>query len=736
MLNKLLIISTLALPAAVYGAEFNEELSPDSILEEIVVSGYRLTSPQELNASLTLLGQETIQLSTLEHFEELVQMVPNMNLSGEGSRARYFQLRGVGEREQYEGAPNPSVGYLIDDIDLSGIGGVASLYDVQQIEVLRGPQSARYGSSALAGVIYIQSAPPAEQTSMNVELTAGNDGLLSVGAAVGGRLSDRSSGRLSLHHFKSNAFRDNGYFGRDDTNGREELTARAKLQWSFANDWNALLTGLYMDFDNGYDAWTVRNDDITHTDKPGRDSQKTTAGSLRLSGPLNNRFDLVSITSLADSDIFFSYDGDWGNDDFWQQYGDYVYDYEYINPRERSSLNQEFRLLSSPQGRLFNDSTDWVLGAFWQRLKEDNEISSTGIYDDSGEENFCSPCLTDRQIISEYEADTLAFFGSLDAHLNKKLGLSIGLRYERWEASYDDDWQDINYPGNPPGGNSCTQFDCEPSENMWGGHVALSYDWYKNLKGYARIARGFKAGGFNPSLAALQGVAILGPEFIPYQPEYLWNYELGLKGLWLDGSLSGDLTLFYMDRDNAQLSQSSQQVTFDPNSFVFVTYNGAARASGLEASAVWQINDTWQLHGSLGLLDTKVLESEKTSAVSPNAANRDLAHAPSYTLNIGATYSAASGWFARLDINAIDAFYFDVSHNQRSNAYQLVNLRIGKQWGTWALSAWARNLLDEEYATRGFYFGNEPPLFETTLYTKFGDPRTYGITLSYDFGKR
>jgi outer membrane receptor protein involved in Fe transport len=191
-----------------------------------------------------------------------------------------------------------------------------------------------------------------------------------------------------------------------------------------------------------------------------------------------------------------------------------------------------------------------------------------------------------------------------------------------------------------------------------------------------------------------------------------------------------------MDRKNAQLSQSSQQVSFDPNSFVFVTYNGDARAFGLEASAVWQFNDTWQLHGSLGLLDSKIFESEKTTAVSSNVTDRNLAHAPSYTLNFGATYTAASGWFARLDINAIDAFYFDVSHNQQSDAYQLVNLRVGKQWGAWALSAWARNLFDEDYATRGFYFGNEPPSFENTLYTKFGDPRTYGITLSYDYERR
>ena len=733
MLRKLLVLTVLALPVTTIGAGINEDLSPDPVLEEIVVSGYRLTSPLELDASLSLFDQETIRLATVEHFEELVQMVPNMNLSGEGSRARYFQLRGVGEREQYEGAPNPSVGYIIDDIDLSGIGGVASLYDIQQVEILRGPQSARYGSSALAGVVYVRSTAPSEQTSANVELTAGNDGLFSVGTAVGGRISGRTAGHFSLHYFESNGFRDNDYLGRDDSNGREELTARGKFRWSITEDWEALLSGLYMDFDNGYDAWTVRNDEVTHSNNPGQDSQETWAGSLRIRGSLNDRLDLVSITSLADSEILFSYDGDWGNDDFWQQYGDYVYDYEYINPRERNNLNQELRLLSSPQGRLFNDSTDWVLGVFWQRLKEDNRISSTGTYDDSSEENYCPPCLTDRQINSDYKADSLAFFGSLDTDLGESLGLSIGLRYERWNAKYSDEWQDLNYPGNPPGGNSCTQFDCTPSENLWGGHLAFSYDWHENLRAYARIARGFKAGGFNPSLAALQGVAILGPEFIPYEPEYLWNYETGLKGLWLGGSLSSNLALFYMDRDDAQLSQSSQQVPFDPNSFVFVTYNGDARAYGLEVSMEWRINDAWQLHGSLGLLNTKIRSSDKTIEISPDAVNRDLAHAPPYSLNIGATYTSDAGWFARLDFNAIDAYYFDISHDQQSNAYQLVNMRIGKQWNNWALSAWTRNLFDENYATRGFYFGNEPPLFENTLYTRFGDPRTFGVTLNYDY---
>lgn len=733
MLRPMLLSMLLVFPGLLLGAGKLDRPAPAKTLEEIVVSGYRLMSRLEFDTSLSVYDQQTIKRATTEHFEELVQMVPNMNLSGEGSRARYFQLRGVGEREQYEGAPNPSVGYIIDDIDLSGIGGVASMYDIQQIEILRGPQSARYGSSALAGVVYMRSRDPVAKRSANAELTAGNDGLFSLAAAAGGALSPDLSGRFSLHHFTSNGFRKNVYLGRNDTNGRDELTARGKLRWTFAADWEALLTGLYMNFDDGYDAWSVKNGPIVYTDHPGRDRQETKAGSLRVKGPINPRVDFVSISSLADSDILFSYDGDWGNPDFWKQYGNYRYDYVYTNPRQRSSLNQEFRLLSSPAGRLLHDSTDWVAGVAWQRLEEDNQISSTGIYDDSGAENYCAPCLTDRQISSHYKADSLAIFGSLDTRLNARLALSLGLRYERWDASYRDRWSDINYPGIPPQGNSCSQFDCSPEANMWGGHAAISWNFRADLQAYARIARGFKAGGFNPSLAALQGVAMLGPDYIPYQPESLWNYEVGLKGMLLDGRLSTDLALFTMQRKNAQLSQSSQQVPFDPNSFVFVTYNGNARVYGMEASANWRLNQAWQLHGALGLLDSRIGNSEKTAAVSPGVIGRDLAHAPPYTLNLGLSYADDGGWFGRLDFNAIGAFYFDISHNQKSRAYRLVNLRLGKQWGAWTVSAWGRNIFDVNYATRGFYFGNEPPDFENTLYTKFGDPRSYGISLSYDF---
>lgn len=712
---------------------FAAEEDSDQLLEEIVVSGYRQLAPLATDSSITVLSEATIRQATIANFEELVPLIPNMNLSGEGSRARYFQLRGIGEREQYEGAPNPSVGFFIDDIDLSGIGGVAGLFDIAQVEVLKGPQSARYGASALAGVVYMRSTDPAAEASAAAELTIGSDDLMAASAAIGGALAEAVQAHVSVSGLQQDGFRDNIFLQREDTNGRDELTARAKLNWDINEDWSALLTALYMDFDNGYDAFTVSNDAIMQSDHPGQDTQQTSAGSLRIAGPINDQVGFVSITSLADSDIHFGFDGDWGNDEFWNSYGGYVYDYQYSNPRQRDSLNQEFRMLSSPQGRWFEDSTDWVLGVFWQQLDEDNQVSSTGIYDDSAAENFCAPCLTNRQLDSNFQAETWALFGSLDVQLGEGWSLGLGWRYEHWSADYQDQWSDINYPGQPPGGSSCSQFDCQPDEGLWGGHLSLGYEFSPELRAYARAARGFKAGGFNPSLAALQGVALLGPEFIAYEAETLWNYELGLKGLWLDDALEGELSLFYTDRNDAQLSQSSQQVEFDPNSFVFVTYNGAASVQGLEASLSWQLDEAWNIHAAVGLLDSNISNTAGTAAVSPSAIHRNLAHAPSWNFNLGTSWRHKQGWFARLDWNASDAFYFDISHNQRSQSYGLVNLRLGKQWRDWAISAWGRNIFDEDYATRGFYFGNEPPDFPSTLYTRFGDPAQWGISLEYRY---
>ena len=732
--NRIALALLIAAPLAAYAqgdTEDNDEGAPSDSpyggpgpLEEVVVSEFRRETPLELDTSVTVLGSETVREAALQHFEELVELVPNMNWSGEGSRARYFQLRGVGELEQYEGAPNPSVGFIIDDIDLSGVGGISTVFDINQVDVLRGPQATRFGASALAGLVYVQSAEPSAETSVNAELLAGNEGALGAGAAVGGRLSDALTGRVSLHNYRDDGFYENVYLGRDDTNGRDETNARVKLLWAIGEDWEGKLSLLYADFDNGYDAWSPENGRVVYSDNPGRDEQRTGGASLKFTGPLGQGVDFVSITGYADTAVYFSYDGEWGNPDYWAPIG---YDYSYFNDRERSALTQELRLLSAPGHEIFGGRTQWVAGVYASKLDESNAIDSQGVYDDGV---WCMPCNDHTVLDSRYEARTLAVFGRLDSSLGDRLALNAGLRLERWEADYQDAFEDLVY-----GGGEVVRNGFEPSDTLWGGDVSLNYTLSGGAQLYALLSRGYKAGGFNPSAArALAGLPGGGAGLVSFEPESLLNVEAGLKGLWLDGSLAADLALFWMDRENMQV-RSSAQYTDNPNDFIFITTNAEGRAYGLEASLAWQVSTEWRLHGSLGLLSSEIDDYplEREQDIEGELVGREFAHAPGYTVNLGATWMNAGGWMARLDVNAVDGFYYDYSHDEQADSRVVVNLKAGREWGRFGVHAWVRNLFDEDYTTRGFSFGLEPPWFERTTYTRLGAPRHYGVTLSYRY---
>src|SRR5271156_358054 len=147
----------------------------DDTLDEIVVTAsLRSTSVADLPQSVTVIDRDALQGAGVQHFEDVLGLVPDLNWASGTSRPRFFQLRGIGEVEQYQGAPNPSVGFLIDDIDFSGVGMPATLFDTQQIEVLRGPQATVYGANALAGLISVHTADPSADFSLHGEGTVGD----------------------------------------------------------------------------------------------------------------------------------------------------------------------------------------------------------------------------------------------------------------------------------------------------------------------------------------------------------------------------------------------------------------------------------------------------------------------------------------------------------------------------------------------------------------------------------
>lgn len=677
-------------------------LAQESIEEIIVTADYRERPAAELPAVISILDRQTIDRAAVQHFEELVQLVPNLNWSGDGHRARYFQIRGVGELAQYQGAPNPSVGFVVDDIDFSGIGTIATLFDIDHIEVLRGPQGLRYGANALAGLIYMQSTDPGDTFEGRIQLTAGDDDAFGGGIAMGGPIGDKSAGfRVSAHHYQSNGFRTNPYLGRDDTNGRDETTLRGRIVWNAGDNWAFKLTGLYSDVDDGYDAFAIDNSLTVLSDKPGKDAQRSLGASFNIDWEGSKRVRVTSVASIADSDIDFSFDADWGNDDAWAPV---LYDFVSLTDRDRITINREIRAMSKEAGRIFGGTTDWIVGFYINQLKEDLSSINQGEYFDPGF-NFADSL--DDRLDSEFDAINTAVFGQLEFDVGEAGRLSIGARVEQREVDYVD----------------TSGLSVSPSETMYGGELAYSHKFSDDLTGFASLSRGYKGGGFN-----------LG--FVPadrreFDAESMWNLEAGFQVNLADGSLLVGGSVFYALRDDQQVETSFQLNPNDPSSFVFFTDNAAkGKTIGLEADVRWQPSVSLELFANVGLLDA---EFDEFVTPQVDASGRAQAHAPNYTYAVGGVYRHESGWFTRFDITGKDEFFFDVSHDQVSEPYSVTNVRLGYETEEWTVQLWLRNAFDERYAVRGFYFGNEPPLFPPTLYIRQGDPRQIGITVDRRF---
>src|SRR4029453_18206580 len=256
----------------------------EDVLEEVVVTAtLRPQSLVEVPVSVTVLDERTLREGGRQHLEDVLSQVPNLHYAGGTSRPRFFQIRGIGEREEWQGAPNPSVGFLIDEIDFSGMGMPATLFDVERIEVLRGPQGLHYGANALGGLIVMKGRAPEKEFGFSTEASLGEYDSRSIGAVATGPVESLNSAwRVAVQNFRSDGFRDDPFLGRDDTNGLDETTARAKWRWEPSQQTTVDLTLFYVDLENGYGAWSVDNPRISQADRPGKDAQKSTGGSVRV----------------------------------------------------------------------------------------------------------------------------------------------------------------------------------------------------------------------------------------------------------------------------------------------------------------------------------------------------------------------------------------------------------------------------------------------------------------------
>ena len=719
----------LALPAVA------SDSSIDPSLDEIIVTATLRSAPAiDVPASITVLDQQTLRDAGRANFEDVLGLIPNLNWAGDTSLPRYFQLRGIGELEQYQGAPNPSVGFLIDDIDFSGLGTAGTLYDIDQVDVLRGPQPTRYGANALAGLIYLRSGEPTDTLYGRVDLDGGDYNTKSEGAVISGPIDSLDSGfRIAAQHYYTNGYYHDLYLNRDDTNRQDEYTFRAKWIFKPSDRLHIELTALQVNFDNGYDAFAIDNSRNTESDQPGVDSQHSTGVSIRAHYLANDTVGFTAIATYAKSIIKYSYDGDWGNSVLWAPVAT-VFQSAEIQNRDRTTKTLELRLgTESAQG------FGWLVGFYGNQLDESLTDLSLSDYQPLGLPQDPVDDQSNNVIDSGYRARNVALFGELDGDLAAGLRWSAGLRGERWNASYQGTTNYFlgtntgytNAPATSTAIESVTPATLSPANNLWGGHVSLTYKLDLGQSLYATVVRGYKAGGFNLSQGLL-------PNQLAFNPETDVNLETGYKADLLDHRLKVNADVFYLHRNQAQIKTSFQSDPTDPDAFTYYTGNAASGSNyGLESDLEWRAADRVTLGGDLGLLQTHFEDFVQQGPTGATIASvsRELANAPHWQAAVNATYRDPRGPFARVDVTGMGGYYFDLPPNYTtSKPYGLLNAKIGWETARWSAYLSGRNLLDKRYPVRGFYFGDVPPNFPYEVYVQLGDPRTWVASVTVNFG--
>ncbi|MEE4639850.1 MAG: TonB-dependent receptor [Wenzhouxiangella sp.] len=684
------------------------ESEADELSDRIVVTAeFRPVGLNDLSGSATVIDAETARQRNAAHLEDVLNLAPNVNFSSGASRGRFFQIRGIGSRSQFVEPANASVGLLVDGIDLTGLGGAASTLDIEQVEILRGPQGTLFGANALAGMINLVSAAPTSAFGGRFEAGLGEFGTRRFQGAASGPLGETLGYRLAYGSERSDGYQNNAFLDRDDLAGIDEQTLRGRLRWDPHQRLTVDFTGLYLDIDNGYDAFSLDNTRTTLSDEPGHDRQETVAGSMRLSWQAADAFGVEALLSRVDADLEYGFDEDWSFvglcEIFECPFGGYSSFDNYLHDNRNTTLDVRAVSASGP------DEFGWVIGAY----QRDQTQRLRRVY-----------TFLDEDFLRDYETDNRAVYGRVEVPLAASFKFEAGLRFEQREARYSD--------------SDGARF--RPDENLWGGRMALQYRLANGGQAYALISRGYKAGGVNSDSSIPDAQR-------EFATEVLWNYELGFKARFRQGRVDLRAALFFQDREDIQTQQSLVvPISGDicPCRFIeFQTNATAGQSYGLEAELNWQVNDSIQAFGSLGLMDSRFedflnfshVDADPDSGTPFDLDDRDLPHAPNYMFALGAVFQLSDRWYLRTEIEGKDAFFFSSRHEVRSDAYQLFHARLGYRTEQWDLALWARNIGDEDIKTRGFgSFGNDPrDGYIVEPYFQFGQPRVLGVSASYAF---
>ena len=696
MYKTLFTLSLLASSVAAYAQQTNVSNTSDSTpsdIERVIVSGdFRQTTLDQLSASATILDQERLRSRQPSHIDSVLNSIPNVNFAAGASRGRFVQIRGIGERSQFAEPINPSVSFIVDEFDFSGLAAAGLIFDTKQLEVYRGPQATLYGTGALAGAVKLSSNDVGSDAPDYVEARIGNKESYRIEGATGDDINTDWGYRVALVHNRSDGFVENTFLNRSDTANIDETALRFAVEGSVDERTTLALTYRWYDIDNGYDAFSLDNDNKTLSDEPGFDEHQTHAVSAR-STTNTAAGDFILIATHASHNIAYGYDEDWTFTGF-HPWGYTSFDAYY---RDVETQTGEMRFVSSDSAALFDGMTDWTIGVFYKSTEE--KLLRQYTYLDS-------------DFASEYTPTTTAIYAQTESRLNENLVLVAGLRVENYDFDYADN-------------NQLTRaFDT----TMVGGKVALQYTQGDHFY-YGSISRGYKGAGFNPDSRVNDNQRF-------FDEEYNWNYEVGVKGPLFTPDLIARAAIFYMERKDTQVSDFDV-ITRDDGTAGFVDIIDNADLGtnkGAELELSWIASDAWQLDASVGYLSATF--EGYTLADGTEVSEQRQAQSPKWTANLYSEYALTDNMLWRVDVDYKSEYRFSDGHDVTSPSTTLVNSEIVVLHGDWQTSLWVQNAFDREYYTRGFGgFSNDPRdeyAFDEPYY-QIGNGRQFGVTVKYAF---
>jgi hypothetical protein len=641
----------------------------------------------ELESSGPIIVSEQLPLSTdgakkdfeySQNFEQLYRHLPNMHSTKGSNRTKFLQIRGIGERSEFTPLLKRSVGVKVDGIDYTDYPQAFDTFGTSDKEIHYGPQV----DGALAGKLVFKDAGFKNKPVAKAQLLYSSFNQTEQKAHL--KTSNKSfiPTSITVAKIDSDGEHKNSYLGRKDTNGRDEFYLRLKSEKQLTSAISAQYKLHHTHQNNGYDAFIQNNSFTTETDKPGRDDLDRGAHQLALNIERENSIHTIKADYIwANSD--YAYDEDWGNNTKWLALDGYNSTYNY---------NREFLRKRNRYGATYEVATDSM----------DLSLSYRTIRDNHTERGFKND-LENSLTISQIEDSSAAITAAKSWELSPNLGLNVSGGFEHSTLKMKNNFL----------------FDKTQNENLVRLKTTLTSKY-----GYLSLAKGAKPGGFNTESA-------LTDDRKSYQAENLYSLDLGTSYEVKKYFLKHHINVFVMQRDDVQVKTSYQSDPTDPSKFTFYTDNGTkALVYGIEQNLTLNPVHWFELTTKLGLLQSSY---EDFNYGEKNLRNREMANSPNYQFSLTASTKLTKGWSFTANYFQQDNFYFSNSHDQMGHGHRLTDLALQWTLKKTKLDFFVNNVFDEDYQTRGFFFGNQPPNWADELYTQRGAGRSFGTRVTHHF---